>query len=62
MPYGVPAKQFGATVVMCFTSMIMGSMMVHVVMMPDQTPESFQDENAARFKAIKAVQDQMTKN
>lgn len=59
MPYGVPPKQFAATCMMCFASMICGSMVVHVIMAPDQTLESFTAENKARSAAIAAVQREM---
>jgi len=59
MPYGVPPKQFAATVLLSMSSMMLGSMVVHVIMMPDQTPDSFEDETNARLKAIQAVQKDM---
>ena len=59
MPYGVPPKQFAATCMMCFSSMICGSMLVHVIIAPDHTPESFTAENKARSAAIAAVHREM---
>jgi len=59
MPYGVPPKQFAATCALCFSSMICGSMAVHVVMMPDYKLESFTEENKARSAAIAAVHKEM---
>ena len=59
MPYGVPPKEFAATCVMCFASMICGSMLVHIAMAPDKSTESFSAENKARSAAIAAVHKEM---
>ncbi len=59
MPYGVPPRQFIATFTLCFLSMSAGSLLVHSIMQPDRTIESFTEEERARTRAIAEIQNAM---
>ncbi|KAF4734463.1 hypothetical protein FOZ62_003004 [Perkinsus olseni] len=53
MPYGITIKQFVVSTSMAFSSLLMGSIVVHAIMQPSLQQPDFTDEVEARQRAIR---------
>ncbi|KAF4726618.1 hypothetical protein FOZ63_030869 [Perkinsus olseni] len=58
MPYGITIKQFVVSTSMAFSSLLMGSIVVHAIMQPSLQQPDFTDEVEARQRAIRRVQEE----